>query len=94
MRKSVYKVPGGKLLKIALEPEDNRINSIQIMGDFFLHPEESITELEDALKGAELSEDTLIELVEKFLSKPDVILLGATSNDIVKAIFLALNDGS
>jgi len=94
MKKSVYKVPGGKLLKIVLEPQDNRIKSIRIMGDFFLHPEESIIELENGLRGAELSEDNLIELVENFLSKPDVILLGATSNDIVKAIFLAINDGS
>ena len=54
MKKSVYKVPGGKLLKISLEPEDNRIKSIRIMGDFFLHPEESITELEDGLKGADV----------------------------------------
>ena len=90
MKKSVYKVPGGKLLKISLESDHDRINSTQIMGDFFLHPEESITELEERLRGAKLSEGILIEIIEKFLSKPDVVLLGATSNDIAKAILMAL----
>ena len=90
MKKSIYKVPGGKLLKISLESDHDQIKSIQIMGDFFLHPEESITELEERLRGAKLSEGILIEIIEKFLSKPDVVLLGATSNDIAKAILMAL----
>ena len=92
MKKSIYKVPGGKLLKISLESDHDQIKSIQIMGDFFLHPEESITELEERLRGAKLSEGILIEIIEKFLSKPDVVLLGATSNDIAKAILMAFDE--
>ena len=42
--KSIYKIPNGKLLKIALEynEKSNSIDRIRIMGDFFAYPEEAI----------------------------------------------------
>jgi lipoate---protein ligase len=50
------KVPGGKLLRIKVD-YDNVINSVKITGDFFLHPEESITEIENALVGKSIHDD-------------------------------------
>jgi hypothetical protein len=47
MGDSIYKVPGGKLLKIKLTPSEGRIRAIVIKGDFFLHPEETLIALED-----------------------------------------------
>jgi lipoate-protein ligase A len=40
------KVPGGKLVRVTLLPDGR----VEITGDFFLHPEEGITHLENALR--------------------------------------------
>jgi hypothetical protein len=45
MRTAEEKVPGGKLVRVTVRPGGR----IEITGDFFLHPEESIALIEDAL---------------------------------------------
>ena len=42
IRRSVFKVAGGKLVQVKLTPKNDKIQDIQITGDFFLHPEEMI----------------------------------------------------
>ena len=44
------KIPNGKLLKLRVD-FGKKINSITISGDFFIHPEEGIDLIEEALKG-------------------------------------------
>jgi len=60
----------GKIVKINLEykKESQVIHSIKITGDFFLHPEETIEQLEQGLCGVKLEKDDLknkIQLVLK-----------------------------
>ncbi len=60
----------GKIVKIKLEykKESQLIHSIKITGDFFLHPEETIEQLEQELCGVKLEKDDLknkIQLVLK-----------------------------
>ena len=60
----------GKIVKIKLEyrKESQLIHSIKITGDFFLHPEETIEQLEQGLCGVKLEKDDLknkIQLVLK-----------------------------
>ena len=60
----------GKIVKINLEykKESQLIHSIKITGDFFLHPEETIEQLEQGLCGVKLEKDDLknkIQLVLK-----------------------------
>jgi hypothetical protein len=64
----VYK--SGKLLKINLiyDEEQNRIYSIFISGDFFLHPEETLEEIERSLSGAIADEDTIRHKVSQSLA--------------------------
>ena len=52
----VYKIPGGKLLKITISHKDGKIISVKINGDFFAHPEDSIEKLELILAGKKISE--------------------------------------
>jgi len=52
--KAVFK--SGKLIKIDAVFNAERIERIKITGDFFLHPEEKIEELENALLGVELKD--------------------------------------
>lgn len=46
-----YKVPGGKLVVVDLELEDDRIASVQVSGDFFLEPESALEAIDLALCG-------------------------------------------
>jgi lipoate-protein ligase A len=47
--KAEYKVEGGKLVKAQVEKGDGWILRVKITGDFFIHPEEFLEELEEAL---------------------------------------------
>jgi lipoate-protein ligase A len=45
------KVAGGKLVRLELEHDASKITRAKITGDFFLHPEELLQEMEKALVG-------------------------------------------
>ena len=53
--KAINKVAGGKLIKVSLGVEDGRIVDIKVTGDFFMHPEEKIEELENTLTGVRIA---------------------------------------
>ncbi|MBN2517956.1 MAG: biotin--protein ligase [Candidatus Altiarchaeota archaeon] len=79
-----YKVPQGKLIRLRAQMEGNRIKEIEITGDFFLHPEERIFELEKALVGLELDERALRPAVAKALA--DTKMVGVSVDDIVVSL--------
>lgn len=89
MRCAIYKVPDGKLLKIFLEPNEGAVGDIKITGDFFMHPEEKIAELEAALKGHVLDETALQATIEGFLKEQSIELFGADAASIAKTILMA-----
>ena len=90
MGDSIYKVPGGKLLKVKLTPSEGRIRAIVIKGDFFLYPEETLVALEKFLAGKELDEATLAADIQDFLDEADATLVRAGAADIAKAILMAV----
>ena len=89
---SVYKVPGGKLVKIelALETADEikMIKDIRITGDFFMHPEDLVEELEEGLRGSKL-EDAGTKIERVLVARVDAQMIGIEGRDIVHAIELA-----
>jgi len=89
MGKAQYKVEGGKLVKVQLETEGTRIKKVKITGDFFLHPEELIEELEKAVEGTTLYEQVLADRIEAFLKKNKAVLLGASPEDFARCIVMA-----
>ena len=84
--KSVMKVPGGKLLKAAVEHDGDRIISVKFSGDFFMHPEDALESLEESLAGVRVSE--VRGVVERELS--GARLYGVDANSIVKAVWGAM----
>lgn len=84
--KSVFKA--SKLLKVSVEFDDS-IRSIQIAGDFFMHPEEKISELEKKLLGVQVNESDIRLRVEDFFVNSGVEVFGFTSEDLTKAIMQA-----
>ena len=87
-----YKVSGGKLLRVRLtlttEETYRFISSIKLTGDFFIHPEDAIETLEDALTGIAYQEETIRNVVNTFYAT-GVEVLGAAPEDLVHVILSA-----
>ncbi|MEM2454465.1 MAG: lipoate protein ligase C-terminal domain-containing protein [Candidatus Bathyarchaeia archaeon] len=84
-----YKAEGGKLIKVQLGRKDDQITFIRITGDFFMHPEELIEELEKSLIGCVIDEKAITETIKRFIEEREVTLLGATPEDFAKCIVRA-----
>jgi lipoate-protein ligase A len=68
------------------------IEEITITGDFFLHPEEAILDIEKALLGAGVEEEaqTLEEKIKSALKTRGAELIGIQAEDIALAVKEAL----
>lgn len=85
------KVPGGKLLIIkAIYSE--KIDSIQILGDFFLYPESSLDILERAIIGTEVNfdENKLASKISDIAIKNKIEMIGITPQSIAQTIKMAV----
>ena len=52
-----YKVPGGKLVVVDLEIEDDRIARFRLAGDFFLEPDTALDDINAAVNGLPVESD-------------------------------------
>lgn len=86
------KVPNGKLLKVTVEFEGNVIEKVQIKGDFFIHPEESIDELETTLKGVDYTLSNVSKLVSSFFGQGELTAFGITPMAVTEAIMKCRED--
>lgn len=50
-----YKVPGGKLVVIDTDVEEDRLARVSVSGDFFLDPDDTLTRITASLEGAPAS---------------------------------------
>lgn len=84
----IYKVPGGKLLKIFLviDRTDRIIENICITGDFFAYPEESIEVLERTLKQKPLNKQKLFDTIESFIQTHHIQFIGVDAMSLTDAI--------
>jgi len=89
MGKAEYKVKGGKLIRVQLYRRGNKIDKIKITGDFFLHPEDLIEELEKTLLNHPLNETDLTDAIGDLIEQRKAILLGASPEDFAKCIVMA-----
>lgn len=85
-RKAVLKVPNGKLLKITADIDDAVLVSVQITGDFFVYPEESIQQLEQLLRYQPLERSILLSMIDTFFKQNNVELFGVTAEAMSDAI--------
>jgi lipoate-protein ligase A len=81
-----YKVPNGKLLKVTVEFQERRIEKVAIKGDFFIHPEESLDELEIRLRGVEYERKAISDIVGQYFEKEGLIAFGITPKAVVDTI--------
>ncbi|MDZ4159256.1 MAG: hypothetical protein U1B80_05630 [Anaerolineaceae bacterium] len=88
---SSLKVSGGKMVRIDIRYADCLIE-VKLTGDFFLHPEETITAIEDAMTGARLPLDkpSLLNKINAVLLENQAQLIGATPEDVITVLEEAL----
>ena len=84
MKKIGYKVSGGKLLRLQIDIEENIIINIKINGDFFVYPEESISEIEKFLIGKNVFE--IDGLLQDFLNRKKIEIIGFLPKDLKQAL--------
>ena len=84
----IHKIPNGKLLKVFLDVKEGRIDTIKITGDFFVHPEEAIEELEKQLCGVGIAD--VEQVVHVFFEQRDIEMIGLTEESLIQV----LKDGS
>ena len=89
MKKAAYKVKGGKMIRVSIRESWGKIREIKITGDFFLHPEELIEELEEVLVGKPLNAQDLARFIKRLMQCRDATLLGASPEDFAKCILMA-----
>lgn len=90
MKQFSYKVPGGKLIKIRVRTDNGRIEDILILGDFFLHPESALVSLEANLRGCAVDAREIEKTISQVLSNEDAQLIGASGDDLAKAVISAI----
>ena len=76
----------GKLIRIRAETKGEEILDIRITGDFFTIPKEAIFNLEDALRGKRLEEETLRAIVNRFYDVEKPEMPGVGPENIVQAL--------
>ena len=84
------KIKGGKLIRIKCEIKEDILNKIKFSGDFFLHPEEKLNELEELLQGMKINE--INTNIINFFRKNNVFLLGIKEDDFVNIFESAIKE--
>lgn len=91
MRHGEYKIPEGKLLVVDLRVVEGRLRDVQLSGDFFLEPPETLDAINAALDG--LPHDASAEQLERTAQAAmgaDVMMYGITTAGIAVVIQRAL----
>ena len=92
MKHGEYKVPGGKLVIVECEVVEGRLRDVEVSGDFFLEPPETLAAIRSALEGAsaEADADVLVERLRGAVP-PDAVLVGLTLDGVAVAARRALS---
>lgn len=87
-----HKIPQGKLVRISLEYDTTILQNIKICGDFFIHPEETIEEMERALYHlpVEASEGRIQRLLDCAVQTKNAQLIGIDTQSVAKLIHEAI----
>lgn len=85
---SSKKIDNGKFLQVEISFDDV-IKEIKIKGDFFMHPEEAVWELENILSGSDIKKERIQRQINDFIEKNNVQLVGISAADITDCIMEA-----
>lgn len=90
------KVPGGKLLRVKIDfnQEEGIIDDVEVEGDFFIHPEEFVDDMEQLLVNLDQkdSEESIAAALSRLVEEEGAELIGLTPESIAKAFKAALGN--
>jgi len=86
-----YKTPGGKLVVVDFEVIAGKLQEVEVSGDFFLYPEETLEAITGSLRGisAGLDEAAIAAVVREAVP-PGAEVLGTSPEGIAIAVRRAL----
>ncbi|VVB98493.1 Lipoate-protein ligase A subunit 2 [uncultured archaeon] len=86
------KVAGGKLVRLELEHDGSRIVCAKITGDFFLHPEDALAEIENSLAGTDLRspESAFSARISRITSSSSAEMVGFSPEILARLIVRAI----
>ena len=87
--KSIHKPQDGKLIRISLDTNQGLITRVQVCGDFFLHPEESLESIEAALVGMPIDEGLIQRKIEQVAVEHGIQMLGVSAQSLAFTIMKA-----
>ena len=47
-----FKTPGGKLVQVDFDLENERLRNVEVSGDFFLYPDDALTAITTSVEGS------------------------------------------
>ncbi len=85
------KVPAGKLV-IAKVSYSDKIERVQILGDFFIHPEESLALIENMLVGSMINstKEEISARIAGLAGREHIEMIGVTPDAMAQAITMAI----
>ncbi|KQM12500.1 hypothetical protein AOA80_02155 [Methanomassiliicoccales archaeon RumEn M1] len=79
IRRAERKVPGGKLVQMTVDHD----GAIRLTGDFFLHPEDELADLESFLSSLpRAGRDETVTLVREYVQSSGVTMIGLRPEDL------------
>ncbi len=90
---AVEKIVGGKLLGVDAWVAGEAITRVKITGDFFLHPEDSIADLENACAGVrrEFAAGEVESKLNSVIESKQLSLVGFTAKSLEEVLKKALS---
>ena len=85
---TIYKVPNGKMIRLEMDYDKEKINDIIICGDFFMHPEDAIDLIEQTLIGVELEESRISGAIKKVADEENIEFFGVDIPSLARAIMI------
>lgn len=86
---NILKKETEKLIRISYSEENNCISNLSISGDFFIHPEEAITKIEEKLNNVQKDTEVINKLLIMLITQNNYELIGISPESITEAIITA-----
>ena len=85
------KIPNGKLVRIDVQFGGGKIGSIKITGDFFMHPEDALVEIERRMVGLDATNPR--QKIAEIFSLANAEIIGFSADDISDMVREAYEKG-
>jgi lipoate-protein ligase A len=85
------KIPNGKLVRVEVQFGEGKIDRIKITGDFFMHPEDALVEIERRMIGLDATNPQ--QKIAEIFSSVYVEIIGFSADDISDMIREAYEKG-